>query len=198
MDLRYQGQTYSIAVDFDGTGFDKDDIDEAASKEAASKEAGIKVMGENNKAAALKAFQDAHQQRYGHLLSRPVELVNLRVHVEAVRQPLTLPTFHRQHSPTPPKAIRLADQSSEVLVYERRYLPQQPVMGPALITEDHTTVFIQAGWQGRLDDIGNLLLTHTTGSKHNGLQDNGLQDNRLQDNSLREHDKHQQQNYHKG
>jgi N-methylhydantoinase A/oxoprolinase/acetone carboxylase beta subunit len=102
--------------------------------------------------------------------------VNLRVHVEAVRPPLTLPTFHRQHSPTPPKTIRLADQSSEVLVYERRYLPQQPVMGPALITEDHTTVFIQAGWQGQLDDIGNLLLTRTTGSKDNGLRDSSLRE----------------------
>jgi N-methylhydantoinase A len=171
MDLRYQGQTYSIAVDFDGTGFGKADIDEVGSKETA-----IKEIGENKKAAALKAFQDAHQQRYGHLLSRPVELVNLRVHVEAVRPPLTLPTFHRQHSPTPPKTIRLADQSSEVLVYERRYLPQQPVMGPALITEDHTTVFIQAGWQGQLDDIGNLLLTRTTGSKDNGLRDSSLRE----------------------
>jgi N-methylhydantoinase A len=176
MDLRYQGQTYSIAVDFDGTGFGKADIDDAAVNEA-----GINEIGENKKATALKAFQDAHHQRYGHLLSRPVELVNLRVHVEAVRPPLTLPTFHRQHSPTPPKAIRLADQSTEVLVYERRYLPQQPVIGPALITEDHTTVFIQAGWQGRLDDIGNLLLTRTIGSKHDGLQDNSLQDNSLRE-----------------
>ncbi|MFT6039347.1 MAG: N-methylhydantoinase A, partial [Candidatus Azotimanducaceae bacterium] len=178
MDLRYQGQTYSIAVDFDGAGFGKADVDETPIKEAGIEETAIKEMGENRKAAALKAFQDAHQQRYGHLLSRPVELVNLRVHVEAVRPPLTLPTFQRQHSSTPPKTIRLADQSTEVLVYERRYLPQQPVMGPALITEDHTTVFIQAGWQGRLDDIGNLLLTRTAGSTHNGLQDNSLREDR--------------------
>jgi N-methylhydantoinase A len=168
MDLRYQGQTYSIAVDFDGTDFGKANIDETGIEEA-----GIEEIGKNKIAAALKAFQDAHQQRYGHLLSRPVELVNLRVHVEAVRPPLTLPTFNSQHSPAPPKTIRLADQSMEVLVYERRYLPQQPVMGPALITEDHTTVFIQAGWQGRLDDIGNILLTRTTGSKHNGLREGG-------------------------
>ena len=136
MDLRYLGQTYCIAVDFDGAGADK-------------------------KTTALQAFQNAHQQRYGHLLSRPIELVNLRIHVEAIRSPLTLPEFSLLHAPMPPKSIRLADQDAAVTLYERRYLTRQPVMGPALITEEHTTVFIQAGWQGLLDDIGNLLLTTT-------------------------------------
>jgi N-methylhydantoinase A/oxoprolinase/acetone carboxylase beta subunit len=48
-------------------------------------------------------------------------------------------------------------------LHERQYLPQQPIMGPALITEAHTTVFIQAGWQVAVDDIGNLLLTKVVG-----------------------------------
>jgi N-methylhydantoinase A len=134
MDLRYQGQTYCIAVNFDEAGSDK-------------------------KTAVLEAFQGAHQQRYGHLLSRPVELVNLRVHLEAIRPPLTLPKFGSHHSPAPPKIIQLADQGADVPLYERRYLTQQPVVGPALITEAHTTIFIQKGWQGVLDELGNILLT---------------------------------------
>lgn len=138
MDLRYQGQTYCIAIDFDDAAEDKI-------------------------AQALKAFQDAHQQRYGHLLSRPVELVNLRVHLEALRPPLKLPVFGRQHSSTTPRQVRLADQDAAVTLHERQYLPQQPIMGPALITEAHTTVFIQAGWQVAVDDIGNLLLTKVVG-----------------------------------
>ncbi|MFT7466946.1 MAG: N-methylhydantoinase A [Candidatus Pseudothioglobus sp.] len=138
MDLRYQGQTYCIAIDFDDAADDKI-------------------------AQALKAFQDAHQQRYGHLLSRPVELVNLRVHLEALRPPLKLPVFGRQHSSTTPRRVRLADQDAAVTLHERQYLPQQPIMGPALITEAHTTVFIQAGWQVAVDDIGNLLLTKVVG-----------------------------------
>jgi N-methylhydantoinase A len=138
MDLRYQGQTYCIAIDFDDAAEDKI-------------------------AQALKAFQDAHQQRYGHLLSRPVELVNLRVHLEALRPPLKLPVFGRQHSSTTPRQVRLTDQDAAVTLHERQYLPQQPIMGPALITEAHTTVFIQAGWQVAVDDIGNLLLTKVVG-----------------------------------
>jgi N-methylhydantoinase A len=134
MDLRYRGQTYCIAVDFDNTSADK-------------------------KTEVLQAFEDAHRQRYGHLLARPVELVNLRVHLEAIRTPLKLPEFNCPNSPTAPSNIQLADQPADVPLYERQYLTRQPVVGPALITEEHTTIFIQAGWQGLLDDIGNLLLT---------------------------------------
>lgn len=140
VDLRYQGQTYSIAIAYQGI------------------------------AAAVQEFHQAHQRLYGHALTKAVELLSLRVHVEAERPPFKLPeldtTDRAQALDSSPAAALLADnfvdeqgRAVSVPLYQRGDLPINCLLtGPALIIEEHTTVFLQADWQATLDKTGNLQL----------------------------------------
>jgi N-methylhydantoinase A len=111
-------------------------------------------------AASEAAFQALHEQRYGHRLELPVELVNVRV---SLRGP------HGNIALVPPVASRDAAAVSEVVVHdEDRPVPVyareqlaigQRLVGPALITETVSTTWLAAGWQAEVHDSGSVLLT---------------------------------------
>ena len=140
LDLRYQGQTYSIAIAYE-------DITQA-----------------------VQAFHLAHQRLYGHTLPKAVELLSLRVHVEAERPPFKLPgvdtagrTQATDASSAPALTVdNLVDAQGKTIhapLYQRGTLPVNCLLrGPALIIEEHTSVFLKAGWQATLDETGNLQL----------------------------------------
>ncbi len=135
LDLRYLGQTFSIAIAY------------------------------HDITTAIADFHAMHSRLYGHALDKAVELVNLRVHVEAVRPPFTLPTSlavnaTQQHRETVYGAI--VGEANPVPIYRREMLPDACLLnGPALITEDHTTVFLKSGWLASKDELGNLKLTRS-------------------------------------
>ena len=135
LDLRYLGQTFSIAIAY------------------------------HDITTAIADFHATHSRLYGHALDKAVELVNLRVHVEAVRPPFTLPTSlavnaTQQHREAVYGAI--VGEANPVPIYRRDMLADACLLtGPALITEDHTTVFLKSGWLASKDELGNLKLTRS-------------------------------------
>lgn len=104
-----------------------------------------------------QAFHAEHESRYGHRLDHEVELVNLRVRLEAKHEPPQLPDW-----PTRPEGNELAPQAwqNDVPIYPRDGLcVDDEVAGPAIISEDVSTTFIEKGWCCRVDKIGNLRLS---------------------------------------
>jgi N-methylhydantoinase A len=90
----------------------------------------------------------------------PVELVTLRVGLEASHQPPELPEKQPQELATPYTHEKVSGIEQAVPVYKREDLASgQLLEGPALITEKVSTSFITPGWQCTSDAYGNLLLT---------------------------------------
>jgi N-methylhydantoinase A len=130
LDLRYQGQSYTLNLPWQGV------------------------------AATSSAFHAAHEQRYGHRLAAAVELVNLRCGLQASPPPLHLPQLAEcaAEQREPPRAS-LAGVSEPVPVWSRSALcAGQEFTGPALVTETVATTWLPAGWRCRVDPLGNLLL----------------------------------------
>lgn len=110
--------------------------------------------------AAVDAFHLRHAERYGHRLSLPVEVVNLRVGIRGPRPELELPSLATDRPATALKHIRMHGHSRPVPVYARAQLAiGQEIAGPALITEEVATTYIAPHWRLRTDRSGNLLLT---------------------------------------
>lgn len=124
LDLRYQGQTFTLNLPFEG------DLSTTAAE-----------------------FHRAHKRQYGHQMSRPVEILNGRVHLEAIQKPPELPTLRLLTTEME------ASKRKDVQVFSRRALRAGDTGdGPAIVTEDHSTTFVKSGWQFTTDEFGNLLL----------------------------------------
>lgn len=129
LDLRYQGQAYTINVPWNG------DV-----------------------AAAAEAFHQAHQGRFGHRLALPVELVNVRLGLFAPTQPVALADVPVT-SAEPVGSAALHGLTAVTAVWAREQLAAgQMIDGPALITERVSTTYLAPGWRCRIDSVGNLVL----------------------------------------
>ncbi len=128
LDCRYQGQTFTLNLDW--------------------------REGE----ALAERFGEAHEQRYGHRLGRGVELVNLRVAVQSPAGDWRLPDWQ--------PAAQREDVSASVAGYEQpvpvirreALAVDDRIEGPALITEQVSTTWLEPGWQARVHGKGHLLL----------------------------------------
>ncbi len=130
LDLRYKGQSYTLNVVWTG------DID-----------------------AAAEAFHLAHQERYGHRLELPVELVNLRVRLRGPTPELPINQLAETEKTIVPDHAMLHGIDAPVELYRRDALMMGDVIdGPALITEQVSTTFIAPGWRAMVDPVGNLML----------------------------------------
>lgn len=96
-----------------------------------------------------KAFEELHQQRYGHRLQGPVELVNVRVGVTIVER-LSLPVQRRGAVSSKPATDDFIDRQSMV--------EGKPVQGPISICDAGSTIWVAPGWQAECDQAGHLLL----------------------------------------
>ena len=130
LDLRYQGQSYTLNLPWQGV------------------------------AATSSAFHAAHEQRYGHRLDRAVELVNLRCGLQASPPQIQLPLLANSALQSyEPSLASLVGVGEPVPVWSRSALyPGQLFPGPALVTETVATTWLPAGWHCRVDPLGNLLL----------------------------------------
>lgn len=98
------------------------------------------------------AFQQRHQDLYGHHLDMPVELVNVRQRVFASAERLTIPNLKIRSTAT-------VDNSGQIPIYQRETLaPGIKLDGPALICEATATTYLAPNWQLQIDQFGNLLL----------------------------------------
>ena len=130
LDLRYRGQSSTLTLAWQGI------------------------------AATEAAFHRSHEQRYGHRLNTPVELVNLRCSLRGEPPPISLPELPpAQSGAVAPGRTRVYGCSDDVPVWPRALLGTGAAFsGPALITETVATTWLPPGWHCRVDARGNLLL----------------------------------------
>ena len=128
LDLRYQGQSSTLNLAWQG------------------------------RAKTAEAFHVAHEQRYGHRLDIPVELVNLRCGLHGKTPQITLPPVAAAGQ-GPSHFVRVAGCAGQVPLWPRAAMGRgQEITGPALITETVATTWLADGWTCRVDGVGNLLL----------------------------------------
>jgi N-methylhydantoinase A len=130
LDLRYRGQSYTLNLPWQGI------------------------------AASGAAFHAAHEQRYGHRLSTPIELVNLRCGLHSSPTEISLPKIHGSKSAAAmPEQAMVTGQAGSICVWPRATLyAGQEIVGPALVTETVATTWLPDGWSCKVDPVGNLLL----------------------------------------
>jgi len=129
LDLRYQGQSWTLNVPWQG------------------------IKGSE------AAFHEHHAARFGHRLERPVELVNLRVSLKSRHTPPRLPTLPPSPPATPKEHVTLTGYDTAIPIWPRdALLPGQPITGPAIVIETVSTTWLAPGWRGEMDEYGNLCL----------------------------------------
>jgi N-methylhydantoinase A len=132
VDLRYQGQSYYLNVPW------------------------------QNHEQAEQDFHDLHEQRYGHQLELPVELVNVRVALQRPPQTITLQAVKAQQSAGAFETVEMYGLDDSVPVFARDDLPVgQKFEGPALITETVSTTYLAPTWSAEVHETGCLLLNKT-------------------------------------
>ncbi len=130
LDLRYHGQSYTLNLPWQGI------------------------------AATGAAFHALHEQRYGHCLPIPIELVNLRCGLQGLPPDISLPEIHKGAAAAAAQVV-IAGQADTVPVWPRSVLHAgQVIDGPALVTETVATTWLPDGWQCTVDAVGNLLLEY--------------------------------------
>ncbi len=112
------------------------------------------------------AFETAYRCEFARLLPEtPTRIVNIRIAVIGRRPPFDMNVFApRNGKPaagckTATRDIYIDDAWLRVDVFERLSLGVgEGVCGPALLEQPDTTIFIDPGLAGYIDDIGNLII----------------------------------------
>ena len=129
-DLRYKGQSYTLNVPWEDTQ------------------------------QAVDAFQAKHRQRYGYDMAVAVEIVNLRVTVTAEDVHFQLPVQRESDICNKPRYTEVYGQAQPAQLFARDDLIRDSsVVGPAVIHEYAATSYVAQGWHGRVDSLGNLILS---------------------------------------
>ena len=114
-----------------------------------------------------EAFDAAYRQTYGRLLENGARRVmNLRTAVIGRRPKFDLSAFAPDPGATVEAAlsrtrqVHFADRWHETAIYKRLDLPVgAKIDGPAILEQPDTTILIEPGLTGRIDDFGNVILT---------------------------------------
>ena len=120
-------------------------------------------ISDRSVASMIERFHDAYQIRYGHSTAgAPLELVNLRV-VAVGSLPGRIAGFHPDASDdSKPQRRRVVFDgiAHDATIIQRDTLPLGfAFTGPAIIEEETATTAVPPAWQGRVDELGNLILT---------------------------------------
>ncbi len=120
----------------------------------------LAVVWEGDAAAAVAAFNAAHQGLYGFVLAAPVELVTLRV--EATGQlpaPVVAPPSATGEVVAGRRTVHFAGGVREAVVLDRAGLaPGAKVAGPAILTQLDATTLVAPGWTAAVHPSGALIL----------------------------------------
>jgi N-methylhydantoinase A len=124
-------------------------------------------ISDRSVASIIERFHDVYQVRYGHSTpGAPLELVNLRV-VAIGSLPGRIEGFQPAASEgvEPQRRQVVFDGvAHDATIFERRTLPLGfAFKGPAIVEEETATTAVPPGWQGRVDELGNLILTRVSG-----------------------------------
>lgn len=131
VDLRYRGQSYTLEISW------------------------------QDQRQAAEDFHAAHRRTYGHAMDLPVELVNLRVKVQAPPPPVTIPVLPERRTVDikPVDTVNIYGMSPAVPCFQRAALPAGwKFRGPAVVLEPVATTLVEPDWLVEVDHWGNLLL----------------------------------------
>jgi N-methylhydantoinase A len=142
VDIRYHGQGLLLTVDFD--------LDEL-------KVSGLEAIGDQ--------FDEMHEQLFTFALPEDKELVNLRAVVQG--KPTKVRALSLPKGTADPSKAKLAKHTMFVdgkdqpaVLYDRAKLKSGNVIkGPAVVLEMDATSVILPGYVGKVDDLGNILIT---------------------------------------
>lgn len=137
LDLRYAGQSFDLRL----------------------------PVVENDLAATVTAFHNAHRTRYGHADPKePVEIVAARVvAVGQGNRPELVPDLPEE----PGRPLGESDVYSQqgrqcATLFARDVLaPRQRLHGPSIVLQEDATTLIALDWTAVVDSGGNLVMTHT-------------------------------------
>ncbi len=139
-DICYTGQGYTLSVELKKTG---------------------DVIG-----SMYEDFIEIHRRVYGYATRSPARIVNLRaVHQAGGSETIDSSEFSVKEGDLKPgkRMIRVSTVNGEIeaAIYQRETLPAGAEFeGPAIVEQVDTTTLIEPGWHARVDEKGNLILTH--------------------------------------
>ncbi|MBK6869001.1 MAG: hydantoinase/oxoprolinase family protein [Burkholderiales bacterium] len=129
----------------------------------------LEAIKRHDAAAIARAFHDEHRRLFGYTLEAegsPVEIINVRLQaVGAVDKP-----SYRREPATSPDASAAVKGRRRVYVPEHDDYAEVPVLdghalrsghhvaGPALIEQQTTAIFVGAGFDCRVDELGSFVL----------------------------------------
>jgi N-methylhydantoinase A len=131
MDIRYRGQSYTLEIPW------------------------------HSPQQSAHNFHSEHRRIYGHAMELPVELVNVRVKVQAPPPPVKIHAVSAQRAADikPFDTVDVYGISRKVPCFQRAILPAGwKIQGPAIILEAVATTLIEPDWTVEIDYCGNLLL----------------------------------------
>lgn len=112
----------------------------------------------------LEGFKEEYIKLYGHWVdNREIELESIRLKVsQKVEKSLLNKTSQASKAKVfPERTIEISSdtQHESIAVYARTSLSYgHQISGPALVSDDKSTSYIDAGWQGHIDAYNNLIL----------------------------------------
>ena len=118
----------------------------------------------------IKEFHSRHEQLYGFSLDQPVEIVTLRMTASGNAGSVEMPTLP-SNLDAPEDAIAserpvFFDEVSGFVncnIYDRnRLAPGSNIKGPAILEGMDSTVLINPGWTGQIDQYGNCIMSPIT------------------------------------
>jgi N-methylhydantoinase A len=149
--LRYPGQNWSLSVD-------------VAEVKGAPDPA---LVTEELRDAAVDRFHEQHDREYGHRREgEEPEITGVRLltsaRISAPRFGGGLTAPRRNAEPVKTRRANLGAGFDQTAIHRGRELqPGHFVPGPAIIEEEFTTVVVYPGWEARVDDAGDYLLTRS-------------------------------------
>ncbi|MCE4060308.1 hydantoinase/oxoprolinase family protein [Pandoraea sputorum] len=139
LDMLYVGQSHTVRVPVAREGLDRDGI--------------------------AAAFETAYRDAFGRALDGiPVRIMNLRYARIGVRPKFDLavlaPQANAMPEPLGSQRVYHAGQWWDAVRFARLDLPvDASVAGPAILEQSDTTIWLEPGFSGRVDALGNLLIT---------------------------------------
>ena len=124
-------------------------------------------MSDRSVASIIERFHDAYQVRYGHSTPALRSSSSTCASSLSARFPAASKATTQLH-PTVLKPQRrqvvFDGVAHDATIFQRHTLPLGfAFRGPAIIEEETATTAIPPGWQGRVDELGNLILTPVSG-----------------------------------
>ena len=157
-DMLYLGQTHTLNVSFEELSSTQSDIAPKTKKD-----------WNNLSLQEIKiAFENAYQNAFGRTLGNiGIKVLNLRFSVVGVRPKFDLgvlaPSNKLMPEPLGYQNVFHSGSQHKALRYARLDLPVGArIVGPAVLEQSDTTLWLEPGFEAVVDRLGNLILTQTT------------------------------------